>query len=150
MAFPDDNELIPTDDAVQSFNLFKDQKWLILKGHPLLVNLEDKHSALTTTQVELTLPSINDSMNNDIFLALHMPPKSDLESLQPFASSDDASALLEMNNAYEFIAKLKLHRRESGKRKKRCSDLLSLSSWQVCYVMQPFLMCFIQILAPYV
>ncbi len=100
--------MVPTATG-QTLDLFINQKWLIMKEYQKSkASLDGKISALKTTHLELTLPKMsNDSSVPDIFFALHMPPKTDIESLQPFASSDDSSALLRMNSAYGFIAKLR-------------------------------------------
>jgi hypothetical protein len=116
--------------------VFRDQKWLVLGGTKNQGDVQSSkgNSALTSSmKVELTLPPAGNEWQsaNMVFFAVHMPPQLPMDSAQPFAFSDDSSALLESGKVYEFQAKLTRYRRIGGK-KLRCTNALSLSSLQVC------------------
>ncbi len=117
--------------AISASEILLNQRWLILTGLRLQPNRRD----FNPLRMEVTFLSSSEaddgpSSPQQIYFAAHMSPKSASESVQPFASSDDSSALLEAGYSYDFLARASVYRRAAGRRK-RCTDSLSLSSWQV-------------------
>ena len=118
----------PVGDMPSIYNgmILMTQSWLVYKG----LFLGERLDQATALRLELKLPNNDEGTPENIFLSVHMPPKRQHETVQPFASSDDSSVLLESGKSYDIVGQLTVHRRKAG-RKKRCTDLLSLSSWQV-------------------
>ena len=125
--YPESLELSSHPMRRVGFNqMLLNQQWLVYKGLFLKKDLK----SFGALRLQVNMQDGDNSTTRKIFIAIHMAPKYEHETAQPFASSDDSSALLESGRSYEIVAKVAAYRRVQG-RKRRCTNSLSLSSWQV-------------------
>ena len=112
--------------SVQTTEFHEGHEWSVLE-----IASSDNKTFSSPLEIRLDIDaSSKGNVGSEIFISTHVKSQNGFDNLQPFSSLEDHLILLKPGFVYEIKAKVHSYRRWSG-RKKRCSNDLTFSSWQV-------------------